>query len=270
MTRRNIINTLCCWLTVLVMCTSCSRDSKNTLQGYIEGEYTYISSGIGGTLFSLNVARGQPVSKNQLLFTLDPQPDQAIMEAAKATVGQLIAQVDFAKIQWIRQQKLFEKNATDKASLDQAATTYTSNVKQLQNVQSAFLKEQWAFQQKTIYAPVSGYVNDTFYRLGEKVIANQPVISLLAPENIKVLFYIPEKQLSTIHLGQPITFSCDGCKQKTTVKITYISSAAEYTPPIIYSRDTRYKLVYLVRADLPINIAQQFHPGQPVDITLHE
>ena len=68
--------------TPLFFCISCSRHSENTLQGYIEGEYTYISSGVSGTLFTLDVSRGQQVTKNQLLFTLDPQPDQAIMDAA--------------------------------------------------------------------------------------------------------------------------------------------------------------------------------------------
>jgi HlyD family secretion protein len=251
-------------------CISCSNDSDTTLQGYIEGEYTYISTGVAGTLLTLNVSRGQQVTQNQLLFKLDPQPDQAIMDAANATVEQLEAQVAFSKIQWVRQQKLYVKNATDKANLDQAETTYTSTLKQLTNARSIFIKEQWSFQQKTVYAPISGYVNDTFYRIGEKVAANQPVVTILAPQNVKVLFYIPERDLSTIHLGQPITFTCDGCKKATTAKITFISSEAEYTPPIIYSKDTRYKLVYLVRADLPKNSVSQFHPGQPVDISLHE
>lgn len=261
---------LCFLIFALFLSTSCSRDSSKKLQGYIEGQYTYISSGVSGTLFTLDVSRGQQITKNQLLFTLDPQPDEAVMEAAKATVGQLEAEVAFAKIQWVRQQKLYEKNATDKATLDQAETAYTSDVKHLQNAQSTLIKEQWAFQQKTVYAPVSGYVNDTYYRLGEKVIANQPVLALLAPENLKVLFYIPERQLSTIHLGQRITFTCDSCKNAAEAKISYISSEAEYTPPIIYSQNTRYKLVYLVRADLPKSIASQYHPGQPVDIMLNE
>jgi HlyD family secretion protein len=255
--------------TTILLCVSC-RDSDKQFQGYIEGQYTYIGSGVAGTLFKLNVTRGQQVTKNQLLFNLDPQPDQAIMDAAKATVEQLEAEVALAKIQLVRQQKLYEKNATDKATLDQAETTYTTNLKQLQNGRSTLIKEEWAFQQKTIYAPVSGYVNDTYYRIGEKVAANQPVLSILAPENIKVLFYIPERRLSSIHLGQTITFTCDGCKKETSAKITYISSETEYTPPIIYSKDTRYKLVYLVRADMSKEIAPHFHPGQPVDVMLHE
>lgn len=270
MILRNPLKTILFLFIISFFCISCSRQSDKSLQGYIEGEYTYVSTGVSGTLLKLSVSRGQTITQNQLLFTLDPQPDQAIMDAAKSTVGQLEAQVAFYKTQWTRQQQLYAKNATDKATLDEAETTYLSNVKQLQNAQSILIKEQWAFQQKTVYAPISGYINDTFYRLGEKVAANQPVLTILSPNNIKVLFYIPERELSLIRLGQSISFTCDGCQSKNTATITYISSEAEYTPPIIYSRDTRYKLVYLVRADLPKNNVMKFHPGQPVDIMLHE
>lgn len=252
------------------LCISCSSKNEKTLSGYIEGEYTYIASGIGGTLIQLNVKRGQTVKKDDLLFTLDPQPDQAAMEAEKANVEQLQAEVALAKIQLARHQNLFLHNATDKSTLDEKQTDFDSKTKRLQAAQKILAESEWTFQQKTVYAPIAGYVFDTFYRLGEKVTANQPVLAILAPENIKVLFYIPEKQLSTIHLGQTITFSCDGCKSATKATINYISPEAEYTPPVIYTQDTRYKLVYLVRAEMPEEIAKEFHPGQPLDITLDE
>ena len=119
-----------------------------------------------------------------------------------------------------------------------------------------------------MHAPVSGQVIDTYFRVGEKVPLDQPVLAILAPENIKVLFYIPEMQLSQIKLGQTIEFTCDSCHNRTAAKISYISPTAEYAPPIIYSKDSREKLIYLVRADMPKDIAQKFHPGQPIDVYL--
>lgn len=257
--------TLLCSLT----CISCSR-STQPLSGYIEGEYTYIATSIAGTLFTLDVSRGQTVATNQLLFTLDPQPDKAAMEAAEANIKQLEAEIVFSKVQMQRQQALYATKNTEKATLDQATTDFRSKNQQLSSLKAALAQALWALQQKTVYSPAYGYVFDTFYRVGEKVAANQPVLAILRPENIKVLFYIPETQLSAIHLGQTIWFECDGCKQKTKATINYISSEAEYTPPIIYSADTRYKLVYLIRAEIPANIAASYHPGQPVDIYLHE
>lgn len=238
------------------------------LSGYIEGEYTYIASGIAGTLFKVNALRGQAVKKDYLLFVLDPQPDLAFMQAAKANVQQLQPQVSFAKKQLERQTDLYLHNAASKEAVDQAQRDFDSLTKQLLSSEKTLTQADWALQQKTIYSPVSGFVFDTFFRVGEKVAANQPVLAILTPDNIKVLFYIPEDQLSRVHLGQSVQFRCDGCSKKNTAVISYISPEAEYTPPIIYSEDTRYKLVYLIRASLPEEVARKFHPGQPLDIFL--
>ncbi len=251
-----------------VFSTGCSK-SNNYLPGYIEGEYTYISSGVDGTLFNLAVQRGQTVNKGDLLYQLDPQPEKANVNVIISNIGNQQAQVNFARVHLARIQELFNKNATFKEDLDAAQTDYDSKLHQLAAYQSQLIQTQWALNQKTMSAPVNGYVFDTFYRLGEKVAANHPVLAILAPENIKVLFYIPETQLSQIKLGEQITFSCDSCTNKTAATISYISPQAEYTPPIIYSKDTRYKLVYLIRASMPVNIAQNFHPGQPIDVYLN-
>lgn len=256
-------------LMICLLCLSCAKQNKKTLPGYIEGEYTYIASGIAGTLLKIHVVRGQPIKKDALLYNLDPQPDLAFMESAKSNVEQLEPQVSLAKITLQRQKDLYTSNNTSKATLDQAQSDYDSKVKQLNSSQHVLTQAEWALQQKTIYSPITGYVFDTFFRVGEKVAANQPVLALLAPENIRVLFYMPEKQLSKIHLGQKITFTCDGCPKGNSATISYISPEAEYTPPIIYSQDTRYKLVFLIRATMSPNLAVRFHPGQPVDIDLN-
>lgn len=256
--------------TLLLILTGGCSNENDSLSGYIEGEYTYIASGIPGTLIKLNVTRGQPVKKDELLYILDQQPDLAFMQAAHANVEQLIPQVAFAKKQMERQKDLYAHNVTSKELVDQTVRDYDSLTKQLQSSEKALTQAEWSLQQKTIYSPVTGSVFDTFFRIGEKVAANQPVLAILTPDNIKVLFYIPENKLSTIHLGQTIYFTCDGCQKTNTAVISYISPEAEYTPPIIYSQDTRYKLVYLVRASISLTQAKQFHPGQPLDISLHE
>lgn len=253
-------------ITTLIFLSSCSSD--HTLYGYIEGENTYISSSISGTLFNLAVDRGQTIHKGDLLFELDPQPEKDAVEQSKATLAQLDAELVFDKTQLERQKKLYEKNATAKENLDEAQKNYDSKLEQIQATHAQLKQLEWALSQKTVYAPIEGKVFDRFFLNGEKVPANQPVLALLSPSNIHVLFYIPEKERSKIHIGQAITFSCDSCKNKTKAEINYISPDAEYTPPVIYSKDTRNKLVYLVRAKIPENSAIQFNPGQPIDVHL--
>ena len=88
----------------------------------------------------------------------------------------------------------------------------------------------------------------------------------MTPDNIRLIFYIPEEHFSQIKLGHEVTFECDGCQTAQKARITYISPQAEYTPPVIYSRESRAKLVYRIEANLPVKSAMNYHPGQPVQV----
>ncbi len=255
---------------LFALCSVGCFDSSKSLPGYIEGEYTYISSGVAGTLFNIYVQRGETVKKNDLLYALDPQPETANVEMTKANIVYQEAQVAFAKIRLTRESNLLKKNATSQEEYDQAQTDLESKLGLLAANRAQLTQSEWSLSQKTVYAPEAGFIFDTYYYVGEKVEANHPVLSLLVPKDIIVRFYVPEEKLSQIKLGQKISFDCDNCKGRTVATIDYISPEAEYTPPVIYSKDTRYKLVYLVRASMPENIAKNFHPGQPIDVYLHE
>jgi HlyD family secretion protein len=49
--------------------------------------------------------------------------------------------------------------------------------------------------------------------------------------------------------------------------VTYLSPRPEYTPPILYNRDNRAKLVFMIEAALNPAAAAGLNPGQPVDVT---
>jgi HlyD family secretion protein len=111
-------------------------------------------------------------------------------------------------------------------------------------------------------------VIDTLYSSGEWVAAGMPVISLLPPENIKVKFFVSEKQLGAIKLGQTISVTCDGCTTPVAAAISFIAPQAEYTSPLIYSKENRTTLVFLVEARAKAEDAVKLHPGQPVEVKL--
>lgn len=131
--------------------------------------------------------------------------------------------------------------------------------------QAAVDQAQWRLEQKSVKSPVSGLVQDTIYTAGEWVPAGLPVVSLLPPANIKIRFFIPEPQLAKYKIGQSLQVTCDACA-KLKAQVSYISTQAEYTPPVIYSNEARAKLVYMAEARLTPEDAVKLHPGQPVDI----
>lgn len=125
---------------------------------------------------------------------------------------------------------------------------------------------RWRLEQKTQRAQMSGFVVDTFYQEGEFVPAAYPVVSMLPPGNIKVRFFVPETVLGTLSVGQKLAVSFDGSNGTIPAAISYISPQSEYTPPVIYSRETRSKLVFMVEALPAADAAAGLHPGQPVDV----
>jgi len=113
-------------------------------------------------------------------------------------------------------------------------------------------------------APAAGRIEDVYFQPGEWVSANQAVVALLPDNKVKVRFYVPEQQIAWYTPGRMVRFSCDACARGLEATIRYVSPRPEFTPPIIYSRDSRDRLVFMVEAypARPANL----QPGLPVDV----
>jgi HlyD family secretion protein len=125
---------------------------------------------------------------------------------------------------------------------------------------------EWRLAQRRVTAPAAGRVADVLARPGETMAAGTPVVSLLPPGNIFVRFFIPERDLSTAHLGDQVTLACDGCPADLSATISFISPRAEYTPPLIYSESSKAKLVFLIEAHPPPDQAAKLNPGEPMEV----
>jgi HlyD family secretion protein len=112
-------------------------------------------------------------------------------------------------------------------------------------------------------APGAGRVEDTFFQAGEWAAANQPILSLIPDDRIRIRFFAPERTIAAYGPGKTVRFACDGCAGGLTAVITYVSPRPEFTPPVIYSREARDRLVYLIEA----RPSARLNPGQPVDVS---
>ncbi len=131
---------------------------------------------------------------------------------------------------------------------------------------AALERAAYALSQRRIVSKVAARVEDTLRRAGEFVPPGGAVIALLPPQNIKVRFFVPEAVRAKLAVGGIVGITCDACAKDLKARITFISSAAEFTPPVIYSIGSREKLVWMVEA-LPASPIP-LSPGQPVDVTL--
>lgn len=215
------------------------------------------------------------------------------IEVIAGTLVQAEANQKFNSLYLERQKKLIETNATSHESLDRARSNYNHGEariaelkaqlrvaklpgremeikaleKQMAAAKEVLAQAQWRLDQKSIKSPVTGFVFDTLYVPGEWVPAGSPIVVILPPENIKVRFFVPEGMLGGFKIGQYLIIRVDGHDKGLSAKLTYISPTAEYTPPVIFSREWRAKQLYMLEAR-PAEETEVLHPGQPVEVDI--
>jgi len=133
--------------------------------------------------------------------------------------------------------------------------------------EAALAEAQWRLDQKSARAPATGLVFDTFFRPGEWVASGRPVLSLLPPENAKVRFFVPQAALARLPVGSRVLVHCDGCAAEVPAAVRFVSPEAEFTPPVLFNRENRNRLVFMLEAE-PSGDTRLLHPGQPVDVRL--
>jgi HlyD family secretion protein len=138
----------------------------------------------------------------------------------------------------------------------------------VESQRAALAKAGWSYDQKKQFAPTNATVHDTLYRQGEFVAAGYPVVVLLPPENLKVRFFVAQAELPRLKPGSTVTVLPDGAAHPVQAIVNYLSTQAEYTPPVIFSRETRADLVFMIEAKFSPQDAAQLRPGQPVDVEL--
>lgn len=247
----------------------CSPNSANVFQGYIEGEYVYVASPLGGALTNLAVARGDAVKAGQLLFELERGSEAAAVQQAEKNLAQARANLVLSEAEFARRQQLRNDQGVISAEeLDQTRAQRDADQAQVDSQTAALDKARWSFDQKKQFAPTNALVQDTLYRAGEWVMAGNPVVELLPPANIKVRFFVPQAALPRIKPGQTVSVTFDGGSHACSAIVNYISTQAEFTPPVLYNRENRAKLVFMIEAKFSTADAADLRPGQPVDIEL--
>lgn len=139
---------------------------------------------------------------------------------------------------------------------------------QVAAARAALEQAQWRLDQKSIASTLGGLVQDTLYREGEWVAAGNPIVRMLPPANVKVRFFVPQAAVGGIAPGRRASVRCDGCSADIPVTVSFVSTEAEYTPPVIFSNETRAKLVFMVEARPSAADAAKLRPGQPVSVRL--
>lgn len=268
-------------LTIVLVLMGCN-EKDDSYNGYIDADLIYLSANFSGRLTDLAVLRGQSIQKDQFLFKLEQTSEQYGVEMSQlsdksllAQRAQILSKIHYGEINYARVLKMRSHEAASQNDLDVAKNDLSVLKEKLAEIDAQIKSSevnvadnQWRMQRKESFSPDEGIVFDTYYNKGEFVQAGQPVLALITSQHIKVVFFVPETELAKIKLDEKIKVSADGNPKLAVGKIFYISNIAEYTPPIIYSREERQRLVFRVEANVISPQLKALHLGQPVTLEL--
>jgi len=239
-------------LALMAVVAGCDEARDPGYQGWVEADMIFVSPDEYGRVTKLNVREGGEVKAGQPLYSVDDDMQQADLNQNKATLAN-------AQQIYDRAASLSKTGSGTQANLDAAVSA-------LRVAEARVVTSQTRLARRNGYAPVNGTVQQIYFREGETVPPQRPVLSIMPPGNMKLRFYVPETDLPKLAIGDEVRVTCDNCSADLTAKIYFISTMAEYTPPVIYSLDERNKLVYLIQARP--SRPDALRVGQPISVYL--
>ncbi len=239
-------------LALAAVLAGCNERKDPGYQGWVEADMIFVSPDESGRVIKLDVREGDEIKQGAPLYSVDDDLQKADLNQNNATLAN-------AQQTYDRAASLNKTGSGTQANLDSAVSA-------LRVAEARVNTSQTRLTRRSGFAPVSGTIQQIYFREGEMVPAQRPVLSIMPPGNMKVRFYVPEPDLPKLAIGDEVRVTCDNCAGDLTAKIYFIATSAEYTPPVIYSLDERNKLVYLIQARP--SRPDALRVGQPISVFL--
>jgi HlyD family secretion protein len=211
---------------------------------------------------------------------------QQNLVAAQKTVLSDEAELALKKIEFNRQQTLWNERIASTEALDQASTALKQSSAALErdhafelvaernidlaqaNIESAteaLKMAQIVLGYTVVRAPFDGVILVRQAELGEVAMPGTPIVTLADLDHVWLRAYINETDIGKVRYGQPATITTDTYPgKKYRGRISFISSSAEFTPKSVETHAERVTLVYRIRIDID-NPTHELVPGMPAD-----
>ena len=176
-------------LGILLLLTCCGEKEK-TYQGWVEADLIFVSPDEAGRIEKLHVREGTAVDVGTPLFSLDQQLQRADVNLNAATLK--MAQQTFDRAEQLRKTGSGTQRDYDAA-------------RGMRVGEARLNSSQTRLDRREMSSPVSGTVQQIYFRPGEMVTAGRPVVSILPPGNLKLRFFVPESILPRIAYGDRIS-----------------------------------------------------------------
>ncbi|MCK9337596.1 MAG: HlyD family efflux transporter periplasmic adaptor subunit [Arcobacteraceae bacterium] len=255
--------------------------------GRIEASEVSITAKIPGRLVEVYVNEGDIVQKGQMLAKLDTQELDAKLKVAiagieqarqnknylKALLEQRQTELDLAKENYLRAEKLYKSKSISLLQYQQDETAYKSlqasikaaqaNIAQSEAIINGAISEVEAIKvnidDSTLYAPITGRVLYKLAQNGEVIGSGQKVLVILDLLDTYMTIFVPTSEAGVIGYGSEARIVLDAFPDiSIPANITFVSPKAQFTPKQIETQDEREKLMFRVKATIDYELLKEY------------
>jgi RND family efflux transporter MFP subunit len=182
-----------------------------------------INPQVEGQITKIFVKSGDQVSAGTPLMQIDPLKQEATVGSQDAARAAQEANVNYAKIQLDRQQRLYDAKVVAKQDLDNAQSTYDASVAQLKSLSDLVKQQDVELKYYKVTAPMDGIVGDVPVRIGDRVIVSTLLTTVDQPGALEAYVYVPSDRGRALRLGLPVELLDEAGNVAADSKITFIS-----------------------------------------------
>lgn len=225
-------------------------------------EVVTVQPEVSGKITEIHFADGANLKRGDLLFTIDPRPFEAQLNAAQANLAQSKAALDFAQVQFARVKDLIESRAIARQDYDTRKNAVDVGEAQVKQNEAAVESARLNLEYTSIKSPIDGRAGHRLVDNGNVVTANTTqLLSIERLDPIYADFTATEGDLSEVQrelAKHPLKVEVRlPDQQKPEIgALTFVDNSVQSSSGTV-----------MLRATVP-NPARHLWPGQFVNVRL--
>ncbi len=195
---------------------------KKSLRPFVEAvgnlkpfQEVVISPEVDGIVRKLFVEEGSSVAKGMVLAEINETDYRLDLERAEAALKQAEATLANVKVEYTRKEALYKEQLVTQQQFDDVTTRVTLATGDVDRARAALSLARERYSRSRVRAPMAGAVREKRVTAGDFVRTGTPMLWIVQSNPIKLSFSVPEKDVSSLKLGQEVDFRVDSFPGKT-------------------------------------------------------
>ncbi|HSM86650.1 MAG TPA: efflux RND transporter periplasmic adaptor subunit [Candidatus Limnocylindrales bacterium] len=212
------------------------------LQPQVEGDITRIF-----------VHSGERVQAGAPILEIDPRKQEATVSNQEATYKSKLANLELARVDLDRKQKLYAAGVIAKAELDASQTAYDAAKADAAALEAAIREQKVQLRYYTVNAPSNGIIGDIPVKIGDHVTSQTQLTTLDHGGQLEAYIYVPAEKSAQVRMGMPVDLLDDNGKPAARTKVFFIS------PRVDTDSQTLLVKTQVPNPEMKFRNAQQVH-----------